>query len=342
MSFRVRLLPSGHEFGAGEHESILDAALRHGLTLPYGCRNGDCGTCKGRLLEGRVDYLRQDLPALAPGEREAGAVLCCQARACSDLAIELEEVHAPAEIPIKNLPCKIVRKELLAHDVMRLYLKLPEAQRLQFFAGQYLDVLMGDGTRRSFSLANAPHDDELLELHIRYVEGGSFTHFIFYELEENTVWRIEAPLGTFFLREDSDRPVIFMGGGTGFAPLKGMLEHAFQAADQRAMHLFWGVRTRADLYLAHLPRRWAREHTRFRYTPVLSSPQPRDQWHGETGLVHEAVLRAHPALEAYDIYMSGPPAMIHAAREAFVRHGVREARIFSDAFEFNTRPGEGI
>jgi CDP-4-dehydro-6-deoxyglucose reductase len=222
--------------------------------------------------------------------------------------------------------------------VVRLWLKVPDSQRLSFLAGQYVDVLMGDGTRRSFSIANAPHRSELIELHIRHVEGGGFTHYVFHELHEKAIWRIEGPLGTFFLRENSQRPVLLMGGGTGFAPLKGILEHAFHIGDPRPMHLFRGVRARRDLYLAELPEHWAREHANFRYTPVLSEPDVGDHWQGETGLVTDAVLRAYPDLSGFDLYMSGPPAMVHGAKDLFAEHGLPEERMFSDAFEFNTRP----
>lgn len=336
MPYRIQVQPSGHVFFALEDESILDAALRQGYTLPYSCRAGKCATCIGRILEGQVSYARK-YPALPELDATRNEALFCQARPRSDLVIEATEIEVPDDVRIRNLPCKVIRKEQLCHDVMRLWLKLPDAQPLRFLAGQYLDVLTADG-RRSFSIANAPHEHGLLELHIRHVEGGEFTHYVFYQMQDKTIWRIEVPLGTFFLREESPRAVLLMGGGTGFAPLKGILEHAFHIGDQRPMHLFWGVRTREDLYLPQLPEQWQREHPNFRFTPVLSDPLADDAWDGETGLVPDVLMRHYPDLTNYDMYMSGPPAMIHAAKDRFLERGMSMDHMYSDAFEFNSRP----
>lgn len=332
MSFRITVQPSGHVFVAEAGETVLEAALRQGLELPHSCRAGQCAACVAPLLSGGVDY-DEDYPALEDvAEHEA---LLCQARPRGDLVIEAQVQSAQEEIRLVTLPCKVVDKELLCHDVMRLYLKLPEARPLRFRAGQYLDILTADGARRSFSIASPPHEGDRLELHIRHVEGGEFTHYIFHDLKEKTVWRIEAPLGGFYLREQSDRPILLMGGGTGFAPLKGIIEHALQIGLKRPMHLFWGVRARRDLYLPELPQRWAAEHSNFQFTPVLSEPMANDDWHGETGFVHKALLLAYSDLTAHEIYMGGPPAMIRAAGDAFMKRGANPERMFSDSFEFN-------
>lgn len=335
----ITVQPSGHQFVAEGDESILDAALRQGYTLPYNCRNGSCTTCVGRIVSGDVEY-QDDYPGLEQIDVAGGEALFCQAKPKTDLVIESDEIEVPDEVRILNLPCKVVGKEPLCHDVVRLWLKLPEAPRLHFLAGQYLDVLTAEGARRSFSIANAPEEDGgLIELHIRHVEGGEFTHYVFHDMPEKTIWRIEAPLGTFFLRENSNRPVLLMAGGTGFAPLKGILEHAFRIGEQRPLHLFWGARSLRDLYLAGLPQQWQEQHANFRFTPVLSEPSMEDQWRGETGLVHEVLLRAYPNLADFDLYMSGPPAMIHAAKRVFLEHGLPAERMYSDAFEFNSRVG---
>lgn len=338
MTSKIRIEPSGHEFHAEPGETVLDAALRAGLNLPYGCRSGACGACKGKLLAGSVHYGDNQPTALTPEERAAGLALFCQAIPEGDLTIEIKEVGAARDIPVKTMPARVARMERLADDVMRLCLKLPDAQRLQFLAGQYIDILLKDGSRRSFSIANAPHDDEFIELHVRHVPGGRFTHHVFTGMKEKEILRIEGPLGSFYLREDSRRPIILMGGGTGFAPLKGMIEHAFHIGLGWPMHLFWGVRARCDLYLHELALGWAERHPDFRYTPVLSDPQPEDRWQGETGFVHEAVLRAYPDLSGHQVYMSGPPAMIDAARKAFLAHGLPEEHLFYDSFEFAAQP----
>ncbi|OOG25047.1 CDP-6-deoxy-delta-3,4-glucoseen reductase [Thioalkalivibrio denitrificans] len=337
MSFRITLQPSGHEFTAEDDETVLEAGLRQGFALPYGCRNGACGSCLGRLLNGEVDYGPERPPALSEAHEADGKALFCQAVAMTDLEIEVREIGAARDILVKTLPCRVVKLERLNHDVMEMHLKLPATERLQFLAGQYIDILLRDGRHRSYSLANAPHRDEFLELHVRRVPGGAFSGQVFGDMKEKALLRLEGPLGTFFLREDSPRPILLMAGGTGFAPLKAMLEHAFETGLARPMHLFWGVRALRDLYMDALPREWAAEHDHFRYTPVLSEPLPDDAWKGETGYVHEALLRAYPDLSGQDVYMAGPPPMIQAARAAFMAAGLPEDQLFHDSFDYAAR-----
>jgi CDP-4-dehydro-6-deoxyglucose reductase len=330
MSFKVHVEPSGHEFNVEAGESILDAAVRQGINLPYGCRNGFCGNCQSTLLAGELVYPEGPPPAL--DENQGGVCLTCKGVPNSDVRIEVAEIAQAQDIQIREMPCKVDRIERLNEDVIRLYLKLPEGERLQFLAGQYLNFILENGERRAFSIANAPHDDAFIELHIRHVAGGTFTDFLFAGMQEKTIMRIEAPLGSYFLREDSERPVIFMGGGTGFAPLKGIIEHAFKIGVERPMHLYWGVRAAQDLYLPELPEQWAREHSNFTYVPVLS--EPGNDWQGRTGWVHESVLAEHTDLSDFDVYMSGPPPMIDAGKKAFIAHGLSEEHFFSDAFEY--------
>ena len=334
MSYQVTIQSSGHTFAVEESESVLDAALRQGIILPYGCRNGACGSCMGTLTAGSVVYEHGLPPALNEQDAARHKALFCQARPASDLTIQVREVDAARDIEIKTLPCRVEKLEHLAHDVIRIYLRVPASERMQFLAGQYIDVLIKDHEPRAFSIANAPHDDEFIELHIRYVEGGLFTDQVFHHMQEKVMLRIRGPLGTFFLREDSERPALLIGGGTGFAPLKGILEHAFEIGISKPLHLFWGVRARRDLYLDELPARWAREHENFSYTPVLSEPDPEDSWSGETGFVTDSVIRHYPELSGHDIYMSGPPVMVEAGHGLFRQHGLDTSRFFSDAFEY--------
>ena len=338
MSYHVTIQPSGHEFQVADNESVLDAALREkGSVLPYGCCNGTCGSCMGTILSGKVVYPEGRPPGLSEREQAEGKTLLCQARPRSDLVIEAREVKAGGDIVVKVLPCRVEQRELLAPDVMRLYLKLPSTERLQFLAGQYVDILLADGRRRSFSLANPPHADDLLELHVRQVPGGFFTGFVFERMKDKALLRFQGPLGTFFLREDSPRPIILMGGGTGFAPLKGMLEHAFHIGLERPLHLYWGARAKVDLYLDALPRRWAAEHRSFRYTPVLSEPRPEEGWESRAGWVHAAVAADYPDLSGHDVYLSGPPPMIEAAKTTFAAQGLPAEQLFYDSFEFSPR-----
>ena len=330
MTFEVKIESSGHRFAVEAGETLLDAALRHGIGLPYGCRNGACGSCIATLVSGEVDYPDGN-PAV---ETEPGQVVICQAHARSDLSLKVREVSEDADITIKTLPCRAEHLEHLSHDVMQVLLKLPETERMQFLAGQYIEFILKDGRRRAFSIANAPHQDDHLELHIRHVPGGSFTGHVFDEMKDRALLRIEGPLGSFYLRENSDRPILLMAGGTGVAPLKGMIDHAQYIGFDRPIHLFWGVRAQRDLYLHDEPQRWMENNSQFRYTPVLSDPDKEDQWQGNTGLVMDTLLETYPDLSGYDIYMSGPPPMIEAATPVFAQHGASLDHMYSDAFEF--------
>ncbi len=333
MTHKIRIESSGHEFIANENETVLAAALRQGVTLAYSCRNGDCGTCKGKIISGAVDYGKYEAKAMSEDEKRAGAALFCQAVPLSDLVIEAREIRAAEGIPIRIMPCRVMKLDKLAPDVMQLSLKLAEGQRLQFLAGQYIDILLSGNQRRSFSLATAPHADELLQLHVRHVPGGLFSGQVFTKMKERDLLRFQGPYGTFFLREDSDRPAILVAGGTGFAPIKGILEHAFSLGVTRPLHLYWGARARRDLYLHDLAQTWTRERANFRYTPVLSEPLPEDNWSGRGGWVHEAVIADHPDLRRHEVYASGPPPMIEALKKAVKAHGLPDDRLYYDSFE---------
>ena len=329
MSFTVQIAKSGHSFTVEDGETIIDAALRQNIGLPYGCRNGVCGSCEAKLISGEVSY-----PDDQPKPSTEGRCLPCQGMPASDLVLDVREVEKAAEIEVKLLPTRVAHVEHMAHDVIRIHLKLPDNQRMQFLAGQYLDFVLSDGRHRSFSIANAPHDDEFIELHIRHVDGGAFTDWAFSKMQEKSILRIEAPLGTFTLDEGSDRPMIFVGGGTGFAPLKGQIEHAFHEGVERPMYLYWGVRSRRDLYLPDLPEQWVKDHPNFKYVPVLSEPD--NDWDGRSGWVHEAVVADHVELSGFDVYMAGPPPMIIAARDAFGAAGLSAEHMFYDSFDYAT------
>ena len=318
---------------AEQGETILAAALRQGINLPYGCRNGACGSCKGRVLEGEVEYGHQNLEGITTEEKRSGFALFCQAIPDTDLIIDTRIIKRLDDIQIRNLPCRVERIDRLNRNVMRLLLKLPATERLQFMAGQYIDIHMPNGKRRSFSLANAPHDDEFLELHVRYYNGGLFSEFAFNNMHEKSLLRIEGPLGSFFLREDSDRPMILLAGGTGFAPVKSIIEHSIKKHFNRPIYLYWGARTRSDLYMHDLASKWQKSINYFHYVPVLSSPLKSDRWRNKTGLVHEAILRDFNDLSAYDVYACGPPPMVKTANETFLKQGLPANCFFSDSFE---------
>ncbi len=335
MSFHIKVPASGHQFTCEADETILEAALRQGIALPYGCRNGACGKCSGTVVSGQTQYDTDALRGLAKKEFEQGKTLFCKACATTDLVIETREIVRSQQIDIKILPCRVEKMQKLTHDIMQLKLKLPETERLQFLAGQYIEILLKDGKRRAFSIANAPHDDEYIELHIRHVPDGHFGDYVFDGLKEKTLMRMEGPFGSYYLREDSDRPVILVGGGTGFAPLKGMLEHAFHIGRKTPVHLFCGVRSLRDLYMDKLVKQWLEQTDILQYTPVLSEPDENDHWQGETGFVHESVVRHYPDLSGYDVYLSGPPPMVKAGMERFYEKGLPESQIYSDSFEYS-------
>jgi CDP-4-dehydro-6-deoxyglucose reductase len=336
MPHQITIKPSGHVFFAQPGETVLQAALREGYSLPYGCRNGACGTCKGKIIQGKVDFGSHNESTLTEIEKQAGMALFCCAVPLSELVIECREIGAIKDIKIKTLPCRVQKLERVAPDVMVISLKLPANERLQFLAGQYIDILMKDGKRRSYSLANAPHDDELLQLHVRNYSGGAFAEHVFTRMKEKDILRFEGPLGTFFLREDSDKPIIFVASGTGFAPVKSILEHVFHGRNlngYRQMVLYWGNRTSADLYMAELAGSWQQEHDNFTFIPVLSEAPPADNWSGRAGLVHQAVLQDFDDLSGYQVYACGTPAMVEAAHRDFTRlRGLPEDEFFSDAF----------
>lgn len=322
------------EFCCEASESILDAALRAGQRLPYGCRGGTCGSCRGKILSGEVDYPNGEPTILSKTERAAGQALLCQAHPSSDVVIEMRDLDAIGNIIVKTLPCRVISLQELAHDVMRLYLKLPATEQLSFLAGQYVDIILRDGRKRSFSLANPPHVEDYLELHIRHVAGGKFTDLVFNGMKEKTILRFQGPLGAFFLRDDTQKPIIAMAGGTGFAPIKAMLEDAFHKEITRPVHFYWGARSLRDLYLNDLPESWIEKYPYFRYTPVLSEPRPEDDWQGRTGFVHAAVIQDYADLSQHQVYMSGPPAMIDAGKAAFLQQGLPDDQLFYDSFDY--------
>lgn len=330
----VTIQNSGHQFQVRPSQTVLEAAIEAGINLPYGCRNGACGACKGKVISGKVMHDDYQGSAMTDAELAAGQALFCCARPLEDLVIECRELSGVNGIKPRILPVRVQKKEQLSGDVMVLFLQLPASERLQFVAGQYLEFILKDGKRRAFSIANAPHDDALIELHLRLVPGGQFTQYVFEEMPEKAILRIEAPLGTFYLREESTKPIIFVAGGTGFAPIKGIIEHMIHHGMQREIVLYRGGRVQSDLYMDELSRRWAEFLPNLRYIPVLSEEPADSGWQGRTGLVHEAVLADYPDLSEHQAYVCGAPGMVEIAHKTFVEQGLPADEFFSDAFTF--------
>ena len=331
--FNVTLKSSGRQFSVAAGETVLEAAQRAGVALPYSCRAGVCGSCKATLLQGLCEYPRNPPLALSASALAHHAVLLCQAVPTSDLLLEVREVTSVEDIARRQLCMVVTDKWQLAPDVIGLRL-LPAhgERRLNRLPGQYVDVLLEDGRRRPFSIANGPQADGLIELHVRHVTGGGFTSWVNDALKVGDHLRIEGPLGTFVPREDSERPMLFMAGGTGFAPVKAIVEHFIALGTRRPMQVYWGARTAADLYLRPLAEHWAREVPNLQFHAVVSDPEQTASL--RTGLVHEAVLQDQPDLSGHDLYMSGPPAMIDAAHPLFLDAGLPEDRLYYDSFEY--------
>jgi CDP-4-dehydro-6-deoxyglucose reductase len=334
MAYRVTLKPSGHSYRMSPDETLLQGALDAGLTIPYGCRNGACGACKSKVLEGQVDFGNPQPHVLGAEDMAAGFALTCCARPLSDVTLEVREIVSQRDIPVRTMPCRVQEIKRVADDVIIMHLKLPTNERLQFIAGQYIEFLLADGKRRAFSLASAPHQDDLLELHLRLIPGGSFTAHVFSAMKERDILRFEGPMGSFRLHEESTRPIIMLAGGTGFAPIKALVEHAIHSRITRPMAIYWGARNLAGLYLPELPRQWAAEHSHITYVPVLSEPDASDAWKGRTGLVHQAVLEDVADFSPYQVYACGAPVMVEAALRDFTARGLPTDQFFADIFSY--------
>ncbi|MGH8442468.1 MAG: 2Fe-2S iron-sulfur cluster-binding protein [Nevskiaceae bacterium] len=343
MAFHVHLARSRLRFDVEPGETVLAAGQRQGLALPFGCQSGTCASCRVRLLEGRVTYAAGPR-ALSQAERDAGYILMCQAQPQSDLELQLHQPERLEQLRPRTLPVRMKERRMLSHDVVGMWVTLPHGEPFDYLSGQYVDFLAADGRRRSFSIANPPGTGDTLEFHLRVTPQGWFAHYAQDEMQPRAILRIEGPLGAFYLREDSTRPVVMVAGGTGFAPIQAMLEHQFLSAPgalPRPFHLFWGARSRRDLYAHERVMAWTRAHPQLRYTPVLSEPDA--DWDGERGFVHETVLRMHPNLAGHEIYMAGPPVMVHAGKQAFVQAGLDADHLYYDSFDyaFETWPALG-
>ena len=336
----VRIEPHRRTLRVEAGRPVLEAALAAGLNLPHSCKSGHCGSCRARLVAGEISYPNGRPVGLTPEEERTGQVLLCQARALTDLVVQARLVANVADVEIKTLPARIARLTALAPDVMQVMLRLPTVERLPFHAGQYLDVLLEGGRRRSFSIASPPHDSELLELHVRRVAGGGFTERLFADagadsagLAVGSLLRIEGPVGQFTYREGRG-PVLMIAGGTGFAPVKSMLRHVLETGIRRDLHLYWGARHTRDVYEEARVLEWVSRNPQLRFATVLSEATATEAAHTRVGLVHEAVLADHPDLCGFEVYAAGPPAMIEAIRASFPQHGLPAERLYFDSFDY--------
>lgn len=330
---RLSFRPEGRTIDVATGETLLAAARRAGVGVPYSCRSGSCGACAARLISGEVAYPRGRPAGLVVAAGATDTVLLCQAVATSDVSIELRTLQPAGAAAVQRLPARVARLERRTSEVMVIQLRLPAVARFPFVAGQYLDVLLPEGGRRSFSIASAPAAAGPLELHLRRVPDGRFTAQAFATLAEGALLEVEGPFGAFGYHESgASGPVVLVAGGTGFAPLKSILASALESGSPRQFHLYWGARDAADLYDAAWVRAQLDRHPTLRYVPVLSSPAPTDGATHRTGWVHEAVLADFPSLAGAEVYAAGPPPMVEAIEAGFPRHGLPPDRLHLDAF----------
>jgi CDP-4-dehydro-6-deoxyglucose reductase len=337
MTFQVTIQPSQHQFTVTAEQTVLDAALAAGILLPYSCRSGACSTCKAKVVSGSIQPVPSAEVVLSPEEREAGYTLLCQARATSDLVVESREIRLASDIQVRKLPSRVTSMMRPADDVAVLQLQLPATETFKFYAGQYVELILKDGKRRSYSMANPPHAAAALELHIRHLPGGLFTDHVFgvgaTQMKEREILRIEGPLGSFFLREDSDLPIVMLASGTGFAPIKSIIEHMVHQGIKRPVTLYWGGRRPVDLYMSALAQSWAATIPNFTYVPVVSDALAEDGWTGRTGFVHKAVMEDFPNLANHQVYACGAPIVVDSARREFVAHcKLPDDAFFADSF----------
>ena len=331
--FSVLVQPSGRTFSVEPSETLLAGGIRQGVGLPYGCKDGACGSCKCKKISGTVVHGNHQDKALSAAEEAAGMVLTCCATATSDLVLESRQVSLEGALPVRKMPARISSLVRASPDVIQLQLQLPASESFQYRAGQYLDVLLRDGARRSYSMANAPHTGPALELHIRHMPGGRFTDLVFGSMKERDIVRIEGPMGSFFLREDSDKPVVLLASGTGFAPIKALIEHMQERQITRPATLFWGGRRPHDLYMDDWVRAQCAVMPSLSYVPVVSDALPEDNWQGRTGFVHQAVLEDIPDLSGFQVYACGAPVVVESAQRDFSDlAGLDEAEFFADSF----------
>ena len=333
MTFQITVQPSGHQFPCEADETVLGAAIRAGIGLPYGCKNGACGSCKGKVVGGSVVHKAHQQRALGDDEKSAGYALFCCAIAQDDLVLEAREVGGSSDYPVRKMPSRVASMRLAAPDVMIVTLQLPASEALAYRAGQYIEFLLRDGKRRSYSMASAPSLDAPLEFHIRFMAGGLFTEQVFNTMKERDILRFEGPHGSFFLREESDKPIVLLASGTGFAPIKALVEHMIHLGSTRPVSLYWGGRRPLDLYMHELCEQWAAILPDFCYVPVVSHALPEDHWSGRTGFVHAAVLHDIADLSGYQVYACGAPVVVDSARSDYVaKAGLPQDEFFADAF----------
>ena len=335
MAYTISVAPSGVKFAVEANESILAAGIRQGIAMPYGCKDGTCGSCKCKKLRGTVTHGPHLNKALSASEEAEGMVLTCCATPMADVLLESKQVTAQGAFPIKKMPARVSSLQKVSHDVIVLRLQVPAVESFEYHAGQYIEILLKDGERRAYSMASAPETQASqpgIELHLRHMPGGKFTDHVFGGMKEKDLLRVEGPYGSFYL-QDSDKPMVLLASGTGFAPIKALIEHVQAAGIGRPMTLYWGGRRPADLYHHQWVLDKMAELPQLRYVPVISDALPEDAWTGRTGFVHLAVLQDFADLSGHQVYACGAPIVVDSARAAYTAQaGLPVDEFYADSF----------
>lgn len=330
MTAHVKIQPSGREFFVDGNDSLLEAALRAGMSLDYGCSIGSCGKCKARILSGKVQKTRHSDYAFTEAEKNSGVVLMCCNTALVDLVIEAREAHGAVDMPLQKIETKIKSISPIAEDMRLLHLQTPRTNRLRFLAGQSVLLGLPGGSSASFAVASCPCDDRNLQFHIRQCPGNDFAERVFNELKSGDSVLIEGPHGEFALNEESHRPLIFIACDTGFAPIKSLIEHAMALDAADTLNLYW-IASAKGHYLDNLCRSWSDALDNFRYVPISAAAAMPDDALMQLAL--RQVLQDHPRLDDYDVYIAGPGPWANAVEFQLLDHGLPRTQLFVNALQ---------
>lgn len=320
MNYEIEIQPARVKYKASVDDTLLSAALANKFCLEHSCRSGECGLCSATIVSGTVKNEFGDLVT-------EGNVLTCCSYPQSDITLLAKFLPELSDIECKTLPCKLVSKSLVNHDILILTLRFPPKTNFKYLAGQYIDLIY-QGLRRSYSIANAQSSLEGLELHIRLIADGQFSQVLIRDCNENQLMRIEGPKGTFFVREATN-PIIFLAGGTGFAPVKAMMENLLHNKVNREIYIYWGM-AHSDGFYTKIADDWAREYSHISYVSVVSADDK--CWQGRRGFVHQVVLDDFSDLSKYHVYACGSPLMISSAKDAFISRGLNSEHFYADIF----------
>lgn len=332
MTAKVRLLPSGHEFSAEPGETLLDAALRSGLSLRYNCNSGSCGDCRARLVSGELGELQHQDYVFTARARADGQILLCRTTAATDLVLEAVEARGAADVPVQRITTQVGKLTPLSPDVMEVQLRTPRSQTLWFLAGQHVRLHVPGLEPRHKSIASCPCNGMVLQFHVRHVPGDPFAEHVFTRLKLRDALEVEGPFGEFVLDEDMRRPVLFIAFETGFAPIKSLIEHAISLEMNQPLRLYWIARHGEDHYLANYCRAWHDALDDFAFIPV-SGDAPADELTAAEAAMTRATQRIcadHPDLSGHDVYVNGPDSLFASLCSALLAQGLPPERLFVD------------